>query len=431
MPRIFYRRCWILSARLCLMTSITFALYYIEVRRNHDMHRNATLMKLATDHKHINKSEHDILKMISDINTKQEASKPEDGFSVESTIVLAVLTDKYSKDFNIFLTSLSEVTGIEEALIVFSHSYFDETVNIVIRNIRFCRVLQIFYPYSIQTHSRTFPGPHADDCSTNMAKEYAQKINCTGAYFPDNLGHYRNPLESERKHHWWWTANQIFERLSCTNNFAGLVIFLEDDFIFSKDFIYMATYMNNLADSVPRCEFVSLGTHSESDNKYNISGIYAARLTIWNSKIHSNVLAFNVTTWNIIASHYDLFCNVDDASWSRSLDYISANRLDNRRFKVVVSEIPRAYKINPCRGRFDCDTRYKYTGTITDFLNVTKNLWFPPYIELYVEIWQDLITESDADGDDPKGGWADPRDKALCYNMTVNKMKRVIMQMLT
>ena len=64
-----------------------------------------------------------------------------------------------------------QAKDIDRTLIIFSHDYWDDQVNELVESIDFAKTLQIFYPYSIQTHSDTFPGESANDCPRNAKKE--------------------------------------------------------------------------------------------------------------------------------------------------------------------------------------------------------------------------------------------------------------------
>lgn len=64
-----------------------------------------------------------------------------------------------------------QAKDIDRTLIIFSHDVWDEDVNQLINSIDFAKILQIFYPYSIQTHSNTFPGESPNDCPRNVKKD--------------------------------------------------------------------------------------------------------------------------------------------------------------------------------------------------------------------------------------------------------------------
>lgn len=44
------------------------------------------------------------------------------------------------KYLDMLIQSLSHARGIENALLVFSHDYFMPEINLIIRNIKFCKV---------------------------------------------------------------------------------------------------------------------------------------------------------------------------------------------------------------------------------------------------------------------------------------------------
>lgn len=68
------------------------------------------------------------------------------------------------------IVSLAQARGIEDALLIFSHDYYDERINELVRSIDFCKTMQMFYPNSIQTHPNKFPGQSPEDCSQNINK---------------------------------------------------------------------------------------------------------------------------------------------------------------------------------------------------------------------------------------------------------------------
>lgn len=79
------------------------------------------------------------------------------------------------------IVSLAQVRDISQALLVFSHDFFDEEINDLVLSVDFCKVMQIFYPHSIQTHQHEFPGEDPNDCPRNIKKEqlvfYCQSID--------------------------------------------------------------------------------------------------------------------------------------------------------------------------------------------------------------------------------------------------------------
>lgn len=341
--------------------------------------------------------------------------------------VIVIFVDKYKANFKYLLASLQHVVGIANVLIIFSHSRFDENVNSLIKAIDFARVIQIYYPYSLQVHPDKFPGYQKGDCTPDMAMDTAKYIRCRGAKSPDIHGRYRDPVLSQMKHFWWWTMNHVFEKLSHTKNHKGIFIFLEDDLFLMHDFIYMMAQMKHISSYIFQCNFISLQT-SEAVDFYDTK-TYSANIRTWDPKQHSGMLAFDSRLWDSISAHYYLFCEFDDYSWSRTLFYLSLNRKDGNRFKVITSTIPRAYKTS---GRYDQFQEYTILNTVYEVLEMqTRNYgsFFPKQIEVFLEIELEYDDFVNFDYVDNNGRWSDPRDKMLCVNMTENKVKKIILDM--
>ena len=100
--------------------------------------------------------------------------------------------------------SLSITDGIEKALLIFSHDVYDDNINSIIAGIKFCRVMQIFYPFSLQVYPNSFPGTDPRDCPRDLSVDEAKKKRCLNANFPDAYGHYREATYTQTKHHWFW-----------------------------------------------------------------------------------------------------------------------------------------------------------------------------------------------------------------------------------
>ncbi|XP_055373786.1 alpha-1,6-mannosyl-glycoprotein 2-beta-N-acetylglucosaminyltransferase isoform X1 [Condylostylus longicornis] len=167
------------------------------------------------------------------------------------------------------IVSLAQARDISRTLLVFSHDYYDEDINDLIQTIDFCKVMQIFYPYSIQTHPHEFPGVDPGDCARDMKKEQALIKKCNNAQHPDLYGHYREAAFTQTKHHWWWKANRVFDQLEITRCHTGLVLFLEEDHYVAEDFLYLLELMQKRALQLcQNCNILSLGTYLKTFNYY-------------------------------------------------------------------------------------------------------------------------------------------------------------------
>ncbi|CAH0407324.1 unnamed protein product [Chilo suppressalis] len=344
-----------------------------------------------------------------------------------NTIVFAITVDKFSINLQFLIVSLSQIRGIHQVLLVFSHSIYDEDINKLIGTIDFCRVLQIYYPYSLQMYPDEFPGYSLQDCPHDMDMKTARAINCTGFLFPDIRGHFRDPKHVQQKQHWWWTANVVFESvLSIVMDYERVVVFLNDDIYLLKDFLYMILFMEKISNDLGTCEFLTLD-HRNLNFLRSIDGL---ELTPWDLNYEPSALAFDFNVWNSIVSNYDLFCAVDDSSWTRSLIYVSDKRKKASRFRILSSMFPRTYKINSCmfeRTLEYCDIK----ENVYQILELQKNLndfLFPTHLELYIPIQDedDPLVNDDVVG---FGGWSDPRDKDMCDNITLSKIKKIVLGM--
>ncbi|KAH7986633.1 hypothetical protein HPB51_026623 [Rhipicephalus microplus] len=173
------------------------------------------------------------------LNKRQQVHHEEKfGATLEpSDPVIVVQVHNRWRYLQYLLQSLSAVRGIERALIVFSHDYYDAHMLELPENVTFCRVMQIFFPYSTQLYPHEFPGVHPNDCPRNIHYEQARKIKCNNAEYPDQYGHYRESKFTQIKHHWWWKLNVVMESLNVTRNHEGPITLLEEDYYVAPDYL--------------------------------------------------------------------------------------------------------------------------------------------------------------------------------------------------
>ncbi|CAF4811543.1 unnamed protein product [Pieris macdunnoughi] len=340
------------------------------------------------------------------------------GPGLNDSTVIVIFVHKISVHLKYLIASLSNIQGIQDVLVIFSHAFYDININKLIEQIDFCRVLQIFYPYSIQLYPNVFPGN-----DEQQRRSRSVRRACLGSCID------RNSQKAEKKHHWWWTANMVFENLSSVDVTNGnIVFFLNEDQYLLEDFLYMVIYMKKAAKSMPQCEMISLGTIG-SNNIAVGRDTYRLELTTWNPKYHSDVLGFDLSTWNTIVSHFDLFCLIDDYSWARSLQYISLNRLEGNKFKVISSKVPRSFTTN-C-GAYDLTNCGEFEGIYKalHIQKLTRSNMFPPLFEIKNNV--ELIDDIDNTVTESNGGWNDIRDREFCSNMTISKVKKLLLDMKT
>lgn len=225
------------------------------------------------------------------------------GMVNDQTTIIAVQVHKDVERLQHLIISLGQVHFIQQAMLIFSHSYFDEEINKLIEKIDFCKYMQIFYPYSLQLHPDRFPGVDADDCD---ASARAAGAGLRGDCFD------RDARRAMHKQHWWWKAHFIFEGLDLQSH-QRVVVFLEEDDYVLPDFLYMLRFARRSLTYFPSVEVIALGRPYAVGLDYNI--IIVDRWT----PLYDRGVSFNLSTWRKIREKASYFCMYDDCSWSYSM----------------------------------------------------------------------------------------------------------------
>ncbi|XP_063836288.1 alpha-1,6-mannosyl-glycoprotein 2-beta-N-acetylglucosaminyltransferase-like isoform X2 [Ostrinia nubilalis] len=376
------------------------------------------------------------------------------------TIIIAIQVHTRLTYLRHLIVSLAQARDIDRTLLVFSHDYYDEEINTLVRSIDFTKVMQIFYPYSIQTHPYEFPGTDPRDCPRDAKFEQAVKLKCLNALHPDLHGHYREAKYTQTKHHWWWKANRIFNQLQCTQGHTGLVLFLEEDHYVAEDFIHMLNLLRSTADkNCPQCEILSLGTYLKT-YQYHINGdrrkkqltlnyiqqvkaaneerrrrmqetqtwnfqvypnLYSntqkVEITPWHSSMHNMGFGFNRTVWNNIMELEQQFCAYDDYNWDYSLLHLSQNRPGKEKFKVYLCKGPRVFHIGECgfhHKKSNCNAS-TVISKVQKLVQNAKPYMYPARVTATATSGGAKHNKRLTKGN---GGWGDIRDQELCTNMT-------------
>lgn len=113
-----------------------------------------------------------ILTRIKEINEEQSV-RNEDLFGPvnNTTVVLVIQVHNRLQYLRQLIISLSQASGIDNTLIIFSHDFWDDKINDLVNSVDFAKTMQIFYPFSIQTHPSEFPGESVEDCPRNAKKD--------------------------------------------------------------------------------------------------------------------------------------------------------------------------------------------------------------------------------------------------------------------
>jgi len=396
-----------------------------------------------------------------------------------TTVILVQVHDRI-KYVRHLIKSFSQASGIDNTLLIFSHDVWDEGINTLVSSIDFCRVLQIFYPFSLQTHTNTFPGESANDCPRDAKQPQADSMSCTNAAWPDLHGHYREAQFTQTKHHWWWKANHVFHSLQATKYFQGLVLFFEEDHYVTVDFLHVLSLMNaEKKKSFPEVDILCLGTYLKKFNfKANgkqpprsnnarknknlpekhrnknllqnarslkelhvdnilsspppfslrhllwlpsflssiIGTFHKAEVTEWISAKHNMGMAFTRTEWNKMLSCSSQFCQYDDYNWDWSLQHVSLSCM-KEKLKVMLIKGPRVFHIG------ECGVHHKKS-------NCDSNVIMRK-VEKIIKSAKAYLFPKSLSISKPtlkkklklkkaNGGWGDKRDHELCMNFTLS-----------
>lgn len=314
------------------------------------------------------------------------------------------------------IESLRTANAISEALLIFSHDVYDEAINRLVGSIDFCRVMQIFYPYSIQMYPHNFPGEDPEDCPRNATRLQAERLKCNNRGHPDMYGHYREAKFTQMKHHWWWKLNRIFDQLEVTRHLDGYLLLLEEDYLVAEDFIHVLKLLQQKSRaSCAKCNLLSLGTYSESiaETSHDIMDV-----SPWITSQHNMGMVFNKTTWESIKNCAYYFCDYDEYNYDFSLQNVNLKCLKSK-LQVAMIRGPRVFHVGECgvhHTKSDCKAN-EQIEEVKNSLKLAKaeKLLFPKILKR-----GKTFTPMSSMEILPNGGWGDERDRRLCFNMTLH-----------
>ncbi|KAF2899826.1 hypothetical protein ILUMI_06362 [Ignelater luminosus] len=321
--------------------------------------------------------------------------------------VIVIQVHKHVTHLQNLLKSFQDADDIKDVLLIFSHDFFDEELNRLIKSIKFCRVMQIFYPHSIQIYPNVFPGMDPDDCTPNMNEQEALQKKCRNHYI-DRTGKYRHPQLSQVKHHWWWKANRVFD-LAKLETYDGWVLFLEEDNYVLKDFLYVLKLMKTaIKYSCRNCKVLALSSNSNNEKSSHHMGNYKVAIT---NRLSNLGMAFNRELWIEITKCKYSFCFYDDHNFDLSLRNVFRTCIPNAQHLVLYAS--RVFRLGSCVSRY----RIGKCGENVNLAKVSKlvhdstDYLFPERLHLISKQYN-LSSRS-------YGRWGDPRDHALCLGMTI------------
>ncbi|XP_061385194.1 alpha-1,6-mannosyl-glycoprotein 2-beta-N-acetylglucosaminyltransferase-like [Danaus plexippus] len=325
-------------------------------------------------------------KVINDANRKQ--STEDDEMDLDFSFIIVIQVYRGLNNLNHLVDGLKQAKGIGTALLLFSHSFYSKDINRVVRNISFARVLQIYYPYSVQLHPFVFPGYDQKTCDEVMSCRKSD----------------RKALVIQHKHHWWWSASFVFDRVFATRNYNGTILFLEENQYVTSDFIYIFRILDGLLRSSNlHCDIISLGNGKSKSSSYRLINS-SILLKPWDTK-ETLGIAFNKDTWKTVKNLSEHFCRYNDNRWSKSLIHLST-KTSLGKFYALSIEGSRVFRLNKCKDHKTCNET-KNNEILLNFVRKIRNKLFP----FKMHIVKSNSVEEVGEGN---GGWTDVRDHELC-----------------
>lgn len=347
-------------------------------------------------------------KSIIDSNYRQIIQNG-DKFPSEPEAVVVVQVHNRPAYLKMLIQSLEKVVGVQNTLLIFSHDYFSEEISNMVKGITFCRVLQIYFPYSIQLYPNEFPGQDPRDCPRDISKEDAIKKRCLNAEHPDSYGHYREASITQTKHHWWWKLHFVFERVQVLRGYNGYVVFIEEDNYLLPDFHkYLKSMIEVKKTKCGDCDVLALGNHNGLSGFHELSG--QTETAGWLSTKHNIGMGISRELYYKLMGCNNAFCTYDDYNWDWTLQNLSGTCV-SKPLKVLVARGSRVLHTGDCGLHQKEDCRPEMAQEKVDAaLKEAHSALFPSI--LTVTDFGPVVHQPHM----KNGGWGDVRDHTLCIN---------------
>lgn len=332
-----------------------------------------------------------------------------DKYPEEPLLVLVVQVHDRADYLKLLIKSLEISQQASNFLLIFSHDFFSEEIEAIVQEITFCKVLQIYFPFSTQLYPQEFPGQDPRDCPRDMSKDKALKAQCLNAEHPDTYGHYREAFITQTKHHWWWKMHFVWERVQAMQGYSGFVLFLEEDNYMLPDFFAFYKLMVELREQkCPDCDVLALGNHNDLRDFADVSG--KVMTTGWMSTKHNIGMAISKEVYYKLMGCSNEFCTYDDYNWDWTLQYISGTCIPTP-LKVLVAQGSRVLHTGDCglHHKGKCDLKAVTEKVMMD-LQLARHGLYPS--SLLVTAKEAVVHKEHM----KNGGWGDVRDHKLCNN---------------
>uniref|UniRef100_A0AAQ4NYG8 Si:ch73-91k6.2 n=1 Tax=Gasterosteus aculeatus aculeatus TaxID=481459 RepID=A0AAQ4NYG8_GASAC len=309
----------------------------------------------------------------------------------------------------LLVASLEKAAEVHGFLLIFSHDHFSEEINAIVQGVTFCRVLQIYFPFSTQLYPAEFPGKDPRDCPRDMSKDNALKTRCLNAAHPDAYGHYREAFITQTKHHWWWKLHFVWERVQAVQGYGGFVIFLEEDnYVLPDLFHYYKSMIEFRKGGCPDCDMLALGNHDALTDFTTLSNKVST--TGWMSTKHNLGMAISREVYYKLMGCNSEYCTYDDYNWDWTLQHLSGTCI-SKPVKVLAAQASRVLHTGDCGLHQKEDCRPEWASRkVEEALLAAKDGLFPPSLVLKG------AEAAEHKAHVKNGGWGDVRDHVLCKN---------------
>ncbi|XP_041951699.1 alpha-1,6-mannosyl-glycoprotein 2-beta-N-acetylglucosaminyltransferase [Alosa sapidissima] len=350
----------------------------------------------------------DMRTSVYDSNFKQVIQN-DDKFPGDPEVVIVVQVHNRPAYLKMLIQSLGNAADIHKFLIIFSHDYFSQEMADIVQGITFCKVLQIYFPYSRQLYPNEFPGQDPKDCPRDIAKAEAIKSECLNAEHPDSYGHYREASITQTKHHWWWKLHFVWERVHALQGFSGFTIFIEEDNYILPDFYqFFKGMLEHKKSDCPDCDMLALGNHDGLGRFQELSG--KLETASWLSTKHNIGMGISREVYYKMMGCNTEYCTYDDYNWDWTLQNLSGTCI-SKPLKVLVACGSRVLHTGDCGMHKKEACRPEQAQVkVQESLQLAKSALFPQTL---------AVTDHGSAQHQPhmkNGGWGDIRDHALCKN---------------
>ncbi|XP_066562157.1 alpha-1,6-mannosyl-glycoprotein 2-beta-N-acetylglucosaminyltransferase [Amia ocellicauda] len=332
-----------------------------------------------------------------------------DRFPADPELVLVVQVHNRPAYLKLLVDSLKKSSEVHNILLIFSHDYFSQEISDIVQDITFCKVLQIYFPYSLQLYTSEFPGQDPKDCPRDISREDAKKKGCINADFPDSYNHYREASFTQTKHHWWWKLHFVWERVRALQGYSGYALFLEEDNYLLPDFFRFFKHMGELKQKdCPDCDILALGNHEshltfrDQTNKLETS--------TWLSTKHNIGMGISKDLYYKLMGCNNEFCTYDDYNWDWTLQHLSGTCM-SKPLKVMAAQASRVLHTGDCGLHRQANCQPELAAEKAEqILQFVKDSLFPHSL---------VLSNQGSVEHKPhmkNGGWGDIRDHTLCKN---------------